>query len=520
MSKKIDGRKAEITNAGNRFGTYVDFAVKHGYPDAAHDFRKAGGDTRTVPQNGDIVTLLVSGEHDCAYRGDTLWIVEAANGERHIFNEKGLRIFDDAPISGITVLSEESLGGVLREYREVKRKAAVGERIVFDGSSWGITAKKPYTVVGGDGDGAEFVDDDGDTRREAHITANCFVLEPTDIVYVDDKRFRMVDREAAVGVRVIIVNEGDESFRGRYYRIGNVGTVMVDAITRKNIRVDFSENDEHLGDGRWHVSPGDYRVLEPVEVESALLSTQPATDQIAENIANLQAQIKALESRVAALEDSARPCVKVASGLVDKTPPSFITVKMPQQIRDEIVERAKEDVKTLLSTPSPLEHYIEALYGDYIGYRPHIHGVEFVVNRDKRTVVALVWNRHTGKLRLRGIAKCAPGDVFNAHIGKAIALRRAFGLVTPAEYLNAPNPTEVRVGDVVTFGSVREYGTEYEVTTLANNGMNLRIVSDNDPRMIGRSADGEDLNDGAAIILDDTRAGAVLSAPSMKGAAA
>lgn len=393
----------------------------------------------------------------------------------------------------ITVLPDESLGGIQREYREVKRQARVGELVkmydYFHGND-GDVLKVRGTINGAeqfegkrDGEGSPQYIEGRKNGGHVYVT-----LEPTDIVYLDDtdgisRKYRMVDREAAVGERVIIVNEGSESFGGRYYRIGNVGTVTVDATTSKNILVDFSENDEYLDDGRWNVSPGDYRVLEPVEETPSSLSTRHAADQIAENIANLTAKvteletrlnalydwhkraavdirvaredivlveegvaddIKALESRVAALEDSAGPCVKVASGPVDRTPPDFI--KTPQQIRDEIVERAKADVKALLNTP---EYGIEALDGAYISYIPHIHRVKFVINRDKRTIVALVQDRRTDKLRLRGIAKCAPNDVFNAHIGRAIALRRALGLEVPTEYLNAPNPTEVRVGDVV-----------------------------------------------------------------------
>ncbi|MCA0117385.1 hypothetical protein LCD32_00040, partial [Bacillus sp. RSS_NA_20] len=56
-----------------------------------------------------------------------------------------------------------------------------------------------------------------------------------------------------------------------------------------------------------------------------------------------------------------------------------------------------------------------------------------------------------GCIRERGISKCAPNDCFNAHIGKAIALRRALGLEVPSEYLNVPQPTDVRVGDVVNY---------------------------------------------------------------------
>ena len=54
----------------------------------------------------------------------------------------------------------------------------------------------------------------------------------------------------------------------------------------------------------------------------------------------------------------------------------------------------------------------------------------------------------------RGIAKAAPDDCFNVHIGKAIALHRALGLEVPDEYLNAPQPTEVRVGDAVRLSSM------------------------------------------------------------------
>lgn len=112
-----------------------------------------------------------------------------------------------------------------------------------------------------------------------------------------------------------------------------------------------------------------------------------------------------------------------------------------QRRRDEIVEQAKRD--------------IEGLKGDdgYYGVRLSIHRLkckaDFIVNKEKRTVVVLLRGFSTGEVIDRGIAKCAPNDCFNSHIGKAIALRRALGLPVPDEYLNAPQPTEVRVGDVV-----------------------------------------------------------------------
>lgn len=104
--------------------------------------------------------------------------------------------------------------------------------------------------------------------------------------------------------------------------------------------------------------------------------------------------------------------------------------KSDQQKRDEVVEKAKEDVSALI------RRYFTAR-------------TEFIVNTKKRTVVALRKSYRLGYVNERGIAKCAPNDCFNAYIGKAIALRRALGLELPAEYLNVPQSTEICMGDVV-----------------------------------------------------------------------
>ncbi|KUP31121.1 hypothetical protein AU387_15800 [Bacillus halotolerans] len=120
-----------------------------------------------------------------------------------------------------------------------------------------------------------------------------------------------------------------------------------------------------------------------------------------------------------------------------------------QAHRDEIVEIARADVEKLTN------------YGDGVRYETDMWSfamcdVEFVINRDKRTVVTLLRGVRTGFVYAKGIAKAAPSDCFNVHIGKAIALRRALGLAVPDEYLNAPQPTEVRVGDVVEGHAVKD----------------------------------------------------------------
>lgn len=112
--------------------------------------------------------------------------------------------------------------------------------------------------------------------------------------------------------------------------------------------------------------------------------------------------------------------------------------KLKQAERDRIVEQAKKDVEELKCKDS-----------DFYELGKYACAADFIVNKEKSTVVALLRGYSSNVVRAKGIAKCAPGDCFNVWIGKAIALRRALGLEVPAEYLNVPNPTEVRVGDVM-----------------------------------------------------------------------
>ncbi|AWM47435.1 hypothetical protein [Bacillus amyloliquefaciens] len=156
-----------------------------------------------------------------------------------------------------------------------------------------------------------------------------------------------------------------------------------------------------------------------------------------------------------------------------------------QARRDEIVEQAKTDVEKLSN------------YGDGMRYETGTGSfatcnVEFVVNRDKRTVVALLKGIRTGNVYARGIAKAASDDCFNVHIGKAIALRRALDLTVPDEYLNAPLPTEVRVGDVVYYSRMHPRLTVSEGIGKGEGFVSVQLVS-------------EYLGDGLTKIIDDSR---------------
>ncbi|MGM0837732.1 MAG: hypothetical protein ACQEV7_16375 [Bacillota bacterium] len=165
----------------------------------------------------------------------------------------------------------------------------------------------------------------------------------------------------------------------------------------------------------------------------------------------LEAEIKARTS-VSTLAESLHSAIK-------QSPPEFLSfgrldvacnlsALTPQDIRDSTIEQAKRDVAELITRNYSDIDPMVWLDSDG-GWFDITDRVEFVVNTEKRTVVALVIQIGDNRVIRRGIAKCAPSDCFSASIGKAISLRRALGLEVPSEYLTAPQPTELRVGDVV-----------------------------------------------------------------------
>lgn len=162
--------------------------------------------------------------------------------------------------------------------------------------------------------------------------------------------------------------------------------------------------------------------------------------------------------------------------------------KTAQARRDEIVEQAKADIEAL-KTPGRMVN------GNTSDYKVDLFGAnaEFIVNREKRTVVALLKGAYSRTVVLaRGIAKAAPDDCFNVHIGKAIALRRALSLAVPDEYLNAPQPTEVRVGDVVHYSRTFPRLTVSEGPDDRACCVSIRLVR-------------QFLGDGITTIIDDSR---------------
>ncbi|ETT41592.1 hypothetical protein C162_26005 [Paenibacillus sp. FSL R7-269] len=437
--------------------------------------------------------------HVCSYAGYRICGKTPNGNEGYVQLKDCVIVPDEADSAPITVLPDESLGGVLREYREVKRKAIVGERIKVTsdirfgerraGGIHTVTRLSSYGLVDTDGKWG-----DGSTLN---LPADEYVvLEASDIIRIDDKdgvsrAYRMVDRKAAVGERVIIT-KGNLVFN-----VGQAATVHESAI--------IEDDGICFLDGCYGTYPnGKYAVLEPAAsaAPTPLLSDQPAESQAVANVASLVLRLTQAEAKITTLESAIKALTerKVASGPVDTTLPSFAGLGVmksaavkeaalsPQETRDEIVERAKADVEALLNRNYPSrEGYSPSLWFTEGGGVVITDTCEFIVNREKRTVVALIKGISSQRVFYRGKARCAPGETFNAAIGRAISLRRALGLAVPAEYLNAPGPTEVRVGDIVTgksasFTIVNDIVSDRDKLSLkfANSqlGKPLRITDD------------------------------------------
>lgn len=195
-------------------------------------------------------------------------------------------------------------------------------------------------------------------------------------------------------------------------------------------------------------------------------------------IDDLKAEIESLKSRISALEGESKPVKAVDSHKTD------------DERRAEVIQYAKEFVKDIQRMQIRVNHK---------AFRTETPRIDFHVNAEKRIVTALEKDAFSGRVYNKSFAKCAPGDVFNADIGKAIAAGRLRGVVIPSEFLNAPQPSEKVEGMVVkTRGGERR--TLKKIVTLEEagngycgidsiNGMFSKIINDTNADYSGKGVD-------------------------------
>lgn len=168
---------------------------------------------------------------------------------------------------------------VEREYEEADRKAVVGDYVYLNNVERAVLTQK--------------VDYDSEGL---FLWGDYSTLSPTGNVRIDGELFKLADRSARVGERIIIVNAFES--HGKYE---NGGIFTVESVEGLGVCISevVTESDGGNPGGYvfHHVFHREYLVLEPVEPEKEAESPQSVEDLIA----NLARRVNELEAQLAAV---------------------------------------------------------------------------------------------------------------------------------------------------------------------------------------------------------------------------
>lgn len=227
-------------------------------------------------------------------------------------------------------------------------------------------------------------------------------------------KYRTEKRHAKVGEQILITDASSVQTGIRY---GN-GYAMT--VTR-------------AGSAGWPIC-GEYESIAHCEYE--VIVGENADPTLETRVTELEAEVEALKAQLAVCEP--KPQITVETSRMHFEP------KTPNQRRADVIKQARASL---------VKYDMRGNMSGREGFRaPNgiLCDAEFIVNPEKRTVVCLLRAQYGRQILSKGIAKCSPDDVFNADIGKAIALLRAKGVEVPADFLDAPKPTEVVAGMTIT----------------------------------------------------------------------
>jgi DNA-binding ferritin-like protein len=196
----------------------------------------------------------------------------------------------------VHVLPDENLGGVLREYVEVDREAEVGDLIKVvkacdpnqydEGGIYKVRQVSEHIRIDSKYGGTVFMYDD-----------EYVVIEPTDIVHIDGVRYRLVDRKAKVGEKVIVTADWFDKKKGEILTVIDGNDF---GFTDANYTYYEAESNEY-GERISYIGEHYYRVLAPVEptqtaeTEPVEVDTRHASPQVIDMLANLAQRVTELE---------------------------------------------------------------------------------------------------------------------------------------------------------------------------------------------------------------------------------
>ncbi|WP_141431923.1 hypothetical protein [Bacillus sp. 03113] len=195
----------------------------------------------------------------------------------------------------IHTIADESLGGVLREYVEVDWKADVGDYVIIvnaesDSYHFGEYRNGDIAII------KRFRNDDSQVGvyaettlidgEDAQLYAHEYnALEPTDIVQIDDRRFRLVERKAEIGEDVLVIDDACNQ-----YDFGGVYTVAC---------VDYHAHIPSKNGGLVFMEDYEYYVLVPIEQDDQPIEAHADDpDSIIDLLANLARRVTELEAEL------------------------------------------------------------------------------------------------------------------------------------------------------------------------------------------------------------------------------
>lgn len=264
------------------------------------------------------------------------------------------------------LIEDQTIGGLKREYVEVDRKADVGDYVLivdaaYTGGTYAngdiLAVSAQYNDAGGVycKDVACRENYGGQIDGEEYVT-----LEPTDIVHHADQRYRLVDRNALVGEKVVITDSSDYPL-GTVTECESICEDFDDGSIFVTCKIDPVINGYIDGDME------KYYVLVPVESEITSdgcvtylscdkpieVTADQASPQVIDMLANLAQRIVDLEHRVSGLTTTIERHEHVNDRLNDEIDTlhtnqkrlgeelASINVKTPFDADEVIVELAK-----------------------------------------------------------------------------------------------------------------------------------------------------------------------------------
>ncbi|MED3832959.1 hypothetical protein [Peribacillus frigoritolerans] len=210
----------------------------------------------------------------------------------------------------VHLIEDKTIGGVKREYEEVRREVAVGDYV------WLVNAECAIKVT----------EHSVDVANRQILTGDTKALDPTDILHIDGTRYQLAERQAEIGDKVIAIRYAADSTGIKPGMVCEVdfaehedGSVGVDGVGFFDIR----RNDKYLvlipvyscdncgsrlgevacsnskGGSYCSVKCADEEDGSPVDSEPA----EPTPD--IDIMANLVARVHELEMKLAAKEEFA-----------------------------------------------------------------------------------------------------------------------------------------------------------------------------------------------------------------------